>query len=291
MSHTVTSASTTLSVAIVTGGFTFMAAALGILGTGLLQWRSRLRADRAERDRQVAEVLTAADDLYNAVSNYREFGSPTGVNTLFRLLVIVIETVASFADEIFASGDDDISNDLVGKIGFSLLAKAVRSEDTGFERHSIRYTEVIMPVQERLTAALGPLRVSADMRIAAAARELGDKATLFAVNAIVFKRSYNRNRREFDDSVKNFATIANRTSVSQGRSVYPQGVMAPPAIQTLRTQAIRPALPKGRTKVNGRWLIIPRYTNRSSTMPRLPSCLAFVPTRAGAVVARVPSAS
>ena len=63
--------SSSIDVAVVTGGFTLAAGVLTYLGSGLRQ-RQQLRHDeRAAHNQQVAEVAAAADDLRQRVQLYR----------------------------------------------------------------------------------------------------------------------------------------------------------------------------------------------------------------------------
>ena len=172
--------SSSIDVAVVTGGFTLGAVVLTYLGSGLRQRQQRKHDEQAAHDQKMAEVAAAADDLRQRVRLFRTTWAVGGQKSLTAGVEVgriarelLPESVGSklryYLPAVVLTTASELAVDgIIGK-----LVNAAGS----------MYFQAVTPAVERLTSATASLRISPDADLAQAARDLASAAITYADEA------------------------------------------------------------------------------------------------------------
>jgi hypothetical protein len=194
-----TSSEVTVLVAVVTGGVGFMSA----------RWTQRYQvkvAAEATRLRTVEEAASAADDLLRGV---KLFWSTRGSFAWFRGVATGGKAAAEKGELLVADSPLSVKQQLGLLVVQTALAFAPGGViEQALDKDASYFQGMVVPAQQRLTAAVSSLRAGPDKRLADAADQLVKAGMDLAGEASSVKRRFQRAERAFERRLDEFRRVA-----------------------------------------------------------------------------------
>lgn len=190
---------------MVTGSFTLGAVVLTYLGSGFRDQRQRKREERAAHDQKVAEVAAAADDLRQRVRLYHSTWALEGQKGM-----AVGAEVGRIAREMF-SDTPRLSHYLMA-VGLTTVSQLAADGIIGklVNTAGTMYFQAVTPAVNRLISATALLRISPEISLAEAARDLASAAITYADEAKSSGRKFKHADRAFEESLSRFMSVGVR---------------------------------------------------------------------------------
>ncbi len=181
-----------MGIAILTGVFTLIAAIIGFVGSGFIQARAQRREERAQFERLITEALSAADDMWAALRDFRKYEGMT-----------LIVDAAKNAEN-YGFGAPPWMTDGTIPLPKRLLRAALLAISQHYSEKptDIHYLQLIFPAMQRLRTVLLPLRIGEDPAIAESANRLAEAAEARSIS------SARKNQEEWERAHAEFRIVA-----------------------------------------------------------------------------------
>jgi hypothetical protein len=188
-----------LEIALLTGVFTLVAAVLGFVGAGILQARVSHQEKRAQYERLISEAMSAAEEVSNAASIFRE-----------KLVISFPRGLADAAGQAVINGNfQDIKlENLSWSTALSLFGLGYGLSGRADTARDLQYLQFVSPALRRLTTALTPLRIGKEPQLAEMAIRLTEASNSLAKATVERRKRYLRAYQEWNAAYADFVAIA-----------------------------------------------------------------------------------